>query len=499
MSFSLFSVIIIILFATIAAIEIYRGVTRGFSRALLALGSLLLSVVASLLFAPGLSGLIVGLVFKYAVRPMQAYQNLIKSYQSFDPIIEAIASALVSTLLFTLLFFLIRILLSLIVSAISRKLMTPKANDPGYCRAKKSFCYRHDRLLGGIAGGLCAVIVTMALTTPFLGALNIAGKAIDMAERGDSQIWKKAGIPVEEVETFRSYTQDLPANLLYELGGKYMYHTVAKTQIYGETAYVLNELKTIEIAFEEFLDVYGVLQSPKNATPEHLEKLKNIEAQVNELHLCHGVLAEYLSDCANAWLDGYKYFKIRKPYVHKSIEPVLDEVLVVCAETDHKSVKQNLSTLLNMYIIILDSGIADVKSNDFKALIECLEQSDAIARLDAELDKNPYMEGISVSGIAMKALADKIDATPYKEEDYTILMENLAEAVNAVQSRGYGSTEEKVTVLTSYAQQYIDTFGIQISPVIAESAATEILNSLDYGDGEITAEQIESLFNEFLN
>lgn len=498
MSFSLFSVIIIMIFAIIAAVEVYRGITRGFEKSLISLGALAVSTVISLIVSPALSGLVVSLVMRRIVRPIKMYQNLIRGYESYDAIIEAIAAAMVSTLFFVLLFFVIRLILSCILSTVIKRKMKPKENDPGFHMAKRSFCYRNNKLFGGIVGAVCAILITTILLSPVLGILSVAKTAMKMAERADSKIWEKARIPEEELDAFRACTNDLPANLLYEMGGKYIYHAVAKTNIYGENAYVLNELETVEGMLEDFLGIYKIIRNPKNATEENFEQIDGLKEGIHELKICHGVLGEHFAYCAGAWLDGKMYFEIRKPSMHKIIEPVFDEVLRVCAETDENTVKQNIETLLNMYKLVLESGIAEIKSNDFNGLIECLEDTDLIDKLDVELAKNPNMREISVSSIAMKLVADKIEAIPYVEEEYVALTESLADAISAVKSRGYGSTEEMVSVLSVNAQKYINDFGIEIPDVIAESAAKEFLNSFDYMSSDITAEQIEELLKGYL-
>lgn len=499
MSFSLFSVIIILICGAIAAVEIYRGVVRGFARSMISMGSLITSLVASLVIAPALSQTVVPAVFRQFIRPLKIYKNLIAGYESYDSFIVALACAVISILLFVILFLLLRILFGCIFFGIAKKKLRPHANDLGFHQEKHSFFYRNDKLLGGIAGGLCALIVSMTVTSPLMGVLNIAKKGMRMAERADSHIWQTMSIPEAEINTFKSYTNDLPGNLLYELGGKYIFYAVAKTEIYGNQAYIMNEIDTAEDLLEDFLVVYEIIRAPKSATEEHITHLRSMNDGVARLEICHGVLAEHLAKCSEAWLDGKMYMKTSKPRMHAAVEPVLNEVLTVCAQSNEVNVKQNVATLINMYAIVLESGIAEIKSSDFMGVIDCLESSDLIDKLDAELSKNPYMRGISVSSIAMNLVSDKIENTNYTQEDYAILTESLAEAISAVKSRGYGSNEEMVSVLSVNAQKYINEFGVKIPDVIAEAAAREFLNSFVNNKDDITPEQIEHLLKSYLD
>ena len=245
--------------------------------------------------------------------------------------------------------------------------------------------------------------------------------------------------------------------------------------------------------------VYEIIRAPKSATAEHITHLRSMNDGVARLEICHGVLAEHLAKCSEAWLDGKMYMKTSKPRMHAAVEPVLNEVLMVCAQSNEVNLKQNVATLINMYAIVLESGIAEIKSSDFMGVIDCLESSDLIDKLDVELAKNPYMREISVASIAMNLVSDKIENTNYTQEDYAILTESLAEAISAVKSRGYGSNEEMVSVLSVNAQKYINEFGIKIPDVIAEAAAREFLNNFVNNKDDITPEQIEHLLKSYLD
>ena len=190
--------------------------------------------------------------------------------------------------------------------------------------------------------------------------------------------------------------------------------------------------------------------------------------------------------------------RIAKPEMNDVIEPAFDEVLKVCANTNETNVKENVSTLLNIYAIILNSGIMKINANDPSEVLACVEKSDLISKLNTELAKNPNTSHITVSSIAMKVLANQINELTLDKDKYSALLKNMTEAINPVQTRGYGSMGEQVTVLTSYAKKYIADYGITIPDVIARSTAEELLTKLTASGSEVRVSDLKALLDEYL-
>ena len=289
---------------------------------------------------------------------------------------------------------------------------------------------------------------------------------------------------------------DLPGNLLYELGGKYMYQAAAKANVYGISAYLVSELDVVEQLCDDFLSVYAILRTPQSATDLHIEQLRRMEESVFELNLFRGVMAEYLSDCAEAWLDGKTFLNIPKPYVHESVEPVFDAILQRCVWTDASIVQHDLATIVRVYSLLLESGLAEVDQSDYAGLLDCIERNDLIDRLEQVMQKHPFMNDIEFSEISLLVLNGRIEHYPYTSEDYSTLMNHLSNAINTVNSRGYSSQEEKVSVLATNVQKHVRAFGFTISENMSEATAKALLRAFE-GYYEVSPSQIEGLLNGF--
>jgi hypothetical protein len=215
------------------------------------------------------------------------------------------------------------------------------------------------------------------------------------------------------------------------------------------------------------------------------------------------LMAEFLPKAASSWLRGEEFMKIPKPSMNELIDPAFDAILEICASSDLYTVKDNTVSLLRIYSLILTSGILQT-GNDFEAIISCIQESDLIAKLDAEIDKNPNMSIIKTytAEIAMRAIADRIynggigDITG--GVNYDQLTEQLANAIETINNKGYGTTEEKIEAMTSYAQEYLGDYGISVPSELAAPIAEVMLSKIN-SSGTISSSDIQEFFKSYLS
>ena len=497
MSISLFSVVIVLIFLTVSAIEIYRGTTRGFYHALISLGTLVPSTCLALLITPFFSEEIVSMVFRYIIEPLPVYQQWLPFFPSLTPFLQGMAQIVLNVVLVVVVTLLLRLLLRFMIFAFTNESWEEDKEEPTYAKAAHSFCHRHSALLGGIVGGICAIIISILLTCPIMGALHVADDVIQIAESYDPTLWSATTLSEEDVDNIKAYPNDLPGNLFYELGGDALFKAAARANIYGHTVYLHQELQTVEETYWHFTGAYEALLNPTLATPEHLAHLDGMRDGVTQLNLCHGIISDYFAQCAQYWLDGLSYYGIAKPQLPEIAEPIFDQVLSVCASSTADTIKDNAATILNIYRIILESNILNVPANDYTALIACLEETHLITRLDAELSDNPNMRHIRISAMGMQLLFDTMQQYSYTEQQYTAACESISKALNTVRGRGYGSIEEQVEVLHTYVDKYFTELGVTLPAIVSEAIASELTQLPLDGNEEITADQVQAFFNKY--
>lgn len=495
MSFSLFSVAIILLFFVILAIEVYRGVRKGVRQSLILLGSNLASVVLSVMLTPLLSMLITKLVFRLGVRRIAAYQRLLDMFASLDALIQALVSILLSVIMFVGMFFLIRAIFALIVKIICRASQKEKAENPEYRVEKNSYFDRNSKVLGGVAGAISAIVITMVITAPIMGGFDVAYKVVGTVERVNTKIVNRIG--EKNVQAIKTYAMDIPGNVFYQFGGKYIFQGAASTYLCGERADLMTELDVVDQTVEDGLALYRALMSSKIGTTKRVEYVHQLCEDMDDFRICQVPAAEVISKAATAWGNGEKFYGISMPKFNPLYDPVVDELLDVYARTDVDSVEANAVTALKIFAVMIESKVLYLSEDDYDEFLEIMQDGNFVNKMNAILNENPNMRGINLSALALSAVSTHLKDNDIEAEKLHVFAGDMAQAVNSVNKKGYGSDEERATALATYAVEYIEDYGLTVSPEIAQLVAGELLKKLPASKGEVTADQICEIIDEY--
>lgn len=505
MSFSLFSVAILLLFAVILGIEIYKGVKKGFMGALISLGVVVVSLILSTsLIFPLLTNIVSRVFVKYILpqTPLYtSYEKVLEYYSSMDELLSAMLALVLTAVFFVGFFFLCRIIIQWVFSIAHKISLKRRRDDVGYVAEKHAFIHNHDKLMGGIVGAVSATIITMTVLSPIMGTLEIVDKGIEVVDEIGEGTWEKLRIRKNDIEVLRSYYHDVPGSIFYHMGGKYIFHAATCTIVYNEPVYLFNELDGIAHAVVQIADGYSVLVSPGTATPADAQKVSDIGKSIAELKITRGVLADFLSNGADAWLDNRKVFKIAKPQVPSLLQVPFDEVLLVCKESDKNSIKYNVETLFNIYALIIETDLMHANISDYDSAIRFINDTRLIERVNEELAKNKYMKHIRVTSITMSAVAQQLNGSNLTDEQYDKLSNGLADMINQINGMHYNTVEEKADVLKDSAKNYIsDAMGedVEIPDSVIEAVSIELLQELENKEN-VTADDVKAIFDRYAN
>lgn len=504
MSFSLLSIGLIVFFIAITAIEIYRYINRGLNQSLMAFGSNIISIILSIVFSPVISGTIVTVIFSTIVEKNPTYVSTVEQLPSIGSILIAACTALLNTLMSVIMFFVFRKLSRIIIHLACKTLIKKNNSDPGYAKEKESWYKKYEKVISGVIGGLSSFLMCMLTISPFMGTVETVVKVADVAEASSPGILSQYAIGnariSDLIQDLDYVTNDAVGNTFYQLGGKQLYNASACADVNRKRIYLSKELDAVKLILSDCSSLSESIKNNEALGKEDIESLRALGDHIQDVELVHYVAADVLSKCSNAWLDDKIFMGLSKPHVHSVVDGAIDNVLTACAHTDEKSIKMNLNTLISLYALILESDITNIDTSNYSALVAFVDESGIIGKVNAILAANPYMSEINVSSIAMSAIADSISIEAIGVENYNVLMTNIASALEAVNSRGYGSNEEKIAVLTTQAQKLISEYDIEVPDSIAEAVAQELLNVLNSSEsGEVTAQDISELISQYNN
>ena len=459
MSFTLLSVVFILIFAVIAFKEVYRGAKRGFRSAMISLGADVLALFISFFVNSLLSSAVADFLMK-EIRRMDVYKGFAETFPSLDSVLRAAMIMLLGSIFYIFIYLLLRVLTRMAVLRIYH-LRTERGWDED----------RSDRLKGAVCGFLSAVILVSALSAPVMGTLTLADHALHIVKQTDTRIYDAIG--ADNAALVKSFTKDVTANVFYQIGGKMIYSCAASCYVSGEKMHLLSEVGTVSAMSEDMLNVYTIFLFPERVQEEHLDSLRRLKENMQSLKLFEALSAELVGGCAAAWKNGESFLTICPPNVPSSMRSVFNGVLSACADTERSNVKQNTATMLEAYALILGSGVYGVPSDDHAGVLQQISSSGVLMQLEALLLENPYTKQIDVSAVAMSAVAPVVlHSDSFKDE----MIAEMTDALKEVNASGENASSKAVSL--AVLRDILAERDISVSSDFAQYAARRMIREL---------------------
>ncbi len=494
MTFTLLSIVVVFIFVTAVCIEIYRGIKRGFLLSLINLGniavSLLLSFAVTSLISDFLSGIIAGELREWVI-----YQSIVQELVSIDALVFAVLEMAISSILFLIVFCVLRMILFKVFRGIYERRSETDENDLGYGREDHSCSTRLSKKRGAVCGGFAAFLMTMIILSPLMGTLELADNILSIVGNANTQAI--ASIGNGNVQLVKKFSDDFAGNVFYRLGGRWIYGNAASAKIAEKRVYLLSEIEVIERMSGDMLKIHEILQNPQNATPEHIEALDHLRRNLQETEALDQLIGEAISKCSVAWKESASFFSLRRPAMNEMVDPMFLDVLEVCAKTTSSNAKKNADTILEVYGILLESGIFGSDSGDYNQILSLLARHRTIERIDQAITKNPNMEDIDASAMMLNAFASYIQSIQLTDQQYADFVQNMAFAINSVNSSVGNSQSWKIRELTAYTNLYFSEIGMTVSEDVAEMFSSELLKK--FSDTDVTAAKVKFIFEKHKN
>jgi len=283
--------------------------------------------------------------------------------------------------------------------------------------------------------------------------------------------------------------------VIYYCGGKAVYDMSARTEIDGHTVMLSREIKVVSNIAKDIVEVAPAVSDLNNFSGEDVEKLEHICETIDDSYFLSLVSSSLVSSASRNWAVGSDFMGIACPDFNASISAFTNSIFSVLAATTPDTVGEDLTTIVRVCGIIMDSGILETYG-DYEAMMAVMEDGSFLDALISELEKNPRTVPLidSLHLLAMNSLMSTIKFDGYDVEEYQDLMEDITEQFNRMNGQSH---EKKVETLANYTVEYLQDYGVdipvEVAKVIADAMITEIPNS----DGYITTEQMQEFFEKY--
>ena len=494
MTFTLLSIVVVFIFAATLCIEIYRGIKRGFLLSLINLGNIVVSLFLSFAVTSLISSIISGKIIQQLIDGA-VYQSIVQELTSIDSLLYAVLEMVIGSILFLIVFCILRIVMFGLFRGIYLRHTEMDSHDPGYGREDHTCSTSLSKKRGAVCGVVAAFMITMIGISPLMGTLELANNVLSIVGNVSTQAITSIGRG--NVRLVKEFSDDFAGNVFYRLGGRWIYSNSASTNLNDKQVYLLSEIEVIERMSGDMLKISEILQNPQNATQEHIEALNGLRSNLQETDVLEQLIGEIITECAFAWTNDMVFFSLRRPSLNAMVDPMFFEILEVCTKTNTANAKKNADTILEIYGILLESEVFRTDSNDPGQILNLMARHQMIERIHQAIEKNPNMEDIDASAMMLSAFCSYLKSFQLTEQQYTDFVQNIAFAINVVNSSGGNFEAQKMRELTAYINQYFYEIGMEVSQDVAEMFSSELLR--EFSNTDVTAAKVKFIFEKYNN
>lgn len=455
--FLIITAIIAVIMLAIIFANVLMGVLRGTKKSLGSLIAVIASAVISAVIAivicmpslPIMGALADALLGALNMLPAEITEIL--SMDAVSTTLTYYLGMIISPFVFLICYVVISIIATIVTAIVMRKILKGKPRPKVGGR------------FGGVGIGLvCGLIVAVLCITPFYGLFDMAAQVVDTAS---DEVFETLGLN----ETIESLPVDVKGGSsslkIYEyMGCGLLYDALTSAKFEDETVSLREEVGTFARIGS---GVIGFVNDSEGT--DIAETLGTVVTEIDKSPIIRNLLATALNVLADSELvEGIV------PDMGELMNPVIDSILDVLSSTTKDTVTADLSTLVNVMDIIIDSGI--VEESDSQAMLTKLGDG-LISDLLVEINKNERMYPVSdeITKLSIRALSSTLGFPKDADERYDNLMNSIADVLNENASL---SGAEKFENVKEDLGNLFDDYGVDISGLALEHVTEGLIEDL---------------------
>ncbi len=515
MSFTLFSVIILLIFALAIFKRVLKGLKRGFLRSAISLSITIFSMICSAAISVFISRLSSQYVSDMLFGMIGALGEYSETFPSIKIIFTGIVEVFIAPLIFVAGYLLIKLVINIVIYFVARRAWKKSpdsptrlgkyrslfANDnPSYINEDAPWHVRHDRLLGALTSALCGFISMLIVFSPLIGLVDNLKIIYKVADEKDFD-WSTLSLDKENMEYVDGFVNDGIIATLGKTGGLLIYDGMSSTVLIegNRPVTIRSEVTACVDISNDLLSIFDAVSANGGLDDAQLETLSGI---VNKLHTSDTLMlltVDVVSGIGSKWVYNEPYLGIEKPHLGDSFDTVLDMIWSVLGACETDCVVDDLNMLINIFKIMKDGGLDTLTENS--DIMTSLEEKGILDKLYAEIQNNTCMMALGAmdklmnSTLQVMAKSVVSQAGLLSTDQKSMLYSDFAASINSLNKTNM-SIEQRVDVMTQNTMQYAEEYGYQMPETVAKMAATSMLNSLDEGE-KMTEAKMEECFKRW--
>ena len=491
MSFSLLSVLILVITVMVIYREIKKGYRHGLSKSLINLSILIFCAVFTSLASMWIAKLLSKLIWLWMESSLSGMVLL------FPELIGTLISIGVSILLYIPMFYALKAVLNslsgIILCAGSRKLKkTQEFASPMYSSENVPLHVEKDKKLGALVGAISGIVISVVVFMPLMGCLKTTHKVIDVIS--ESEIVKVN----TESETFRvidKYSNDASGTVLYYCGGNLIYDLTTRIYSYEYNTCLNREIESFRDT--DFIEIAKELYSKNEFSKDNIEIFEALLDEVGDHVLLRLATTDIVKGLSSSWLEYEPFMGLGRPNFghYAEIDSALNSAFMVCAHTTVEHYDADVRTMISLVSILNESSIFS-EGRDYQRFMNEFVESDLIEQLEAELAKNPRMSPVqlAIDNLFIDMIASELNADKYADKRELFYRE-IATVLN--NNKKLSGSVQKHSIKNGVSDAF-ENCGVYLPEALEERVADKISGNL-LNNENLTEKTVESFFNQSTN
>ena len=367
MTFTIFSLVLIVAITFSVGKSAYNGYQSGSTRAIVSLLCAVFSFgIGSLLSSLVISSAL-GEVITYVFYQSETFNFLFENIDRLYAIVSAVVAMAISPIIFVIVFAILRAICHLVTSIVYKKVFTEKEDTKGCGGENDGWYKRNDKQIGAVIGGFTGFLVAVILFSPIIGTLKSVNTVVSIFNEDASEQEEYQADADEEageaeigvLDVISDYANDFAGTVVYYCGGKAVYDMNARTMIDGHTVVLTRELEAVSNMGGDLVEVIPSIIDLNEFGSDDVEKLEGLCEEIDGSYFWSLVSSSFISSASRNWAVDEDFIGISRPDFNNSISAFTNSIFSVLATTTPETVGEDLSTIIRVCGIIMDSGILD--------------------------------------------------------------------------------------------------------------------------------------------
>ncbi len=437
------SLILSIVIFALVALGVFLAVRRGLLRSALRLTTLIITIVLALLGAmflkDTLGALIEGLLS--GVLSGDRLNSVTESSPTLSELIAGLPGALAGPFVFLFLFIILNVIFVIAYNLLKR--------IPIFKITVGNKLV--DRILGGVVGAICSLLLVSCFMIPFAGYVNVADNVLTNVEHTD--LSEESAKDITDIH--ENYVTPLANNAALTVSdtllGSVVFENLFSCEIKGESVNLVNEIAYLTKTYTTITPLVDVDFELSEFDKEQGDALRKFASDFDESAIVPHILCEILPSAANKWNHGEEFVGVSNPTesVPENMQSLMGHTVAIMETTTDATLKNDLVTLCELIATMAENGtLATLSSASSNEILMTLSDPGVVSGLVDILNANEHTQILvgDLTAIGMDAIIDSMELPEIDDELRDQIMDDLNAAIESIEHiEGYDAQVEALS------------------------------------------------------